>query len=257
MRTNVPLRWIAEAEARSVRETARIRQMEQALLYDEPPREPGPVWFRRFVRVVCGAAWRVVNRQARAVPAPASWAGPVDLDRVFVALLVTDIVDSTRRVAEIGDWRWREILDRHDNATRCQIRRFGGREVSNRGDGFLATFDSPARAVHCAAAIADRVAALGICVRSGVHVGEVHRKHDEISGIAVHIAARISAAALPGEALVSEAVHGVVAGSGLAFEDRGTRRLPGLPDAVRLYAVCGAGGFPGADPIGLLTSRVA
>jgi class 3 adenylate cyclase len=251
MRRNVPLRWIAEAEARSVREAARVRRVELELLHGEPSREPGSAWLKRFGRLVRGAARRVVKGYSRPGPTQEEIVGPMDADRVVVTLLVTDIVDSTRRVAEIGDWRWREILDRHNKATRCEIRRFGGREVSNRGDGFLATFDSPARAVRCAAAIGDGIAALGLRVRSGIHLGEIHRKRDEISGIAVHIAARIAAAALPGEALVSKAVHDFVAGSGLVFEDRGTRRLQGLPEEVRLYAIRDAGGLNYPGLIGL------
>jgi class 3 adenylate cyclase len=112
-----------------------------------------------------------------------------------VTVLITDIVDSTRLVAEIGDRQWRVLLDRHDDAVRSQVRRYGGREIGNRGDGFLATFDTPARAVRCAAAIAAAIAALGLSVRCGVHIGEIHQKRKEISGIAVHIAARIAAIA--------------------------------------------------------------
>lgn len=257
MRRNVPLRWIAEAEARRVREIARGRQAERELLHGEPSREADSVWLKRFGRAVRGAARRVVNGRSGPDCAPEKFTDSVDADRVLVALLVTDIVDSTRRVAEIGDWRWRAVLDRHDDATRRQIRRFGGREVANRGDGFLATFDSPARAVRCAAAIAETIAALGLSVRSGVHVGEIHRKRDEISGIAVHVAARIAAVAPPGKALVSKAVHDFVAGSGLVFEDRGSHRLRGLPDAVRLYAIGGADGCRDANVIDLTTRQVA
>jgi class 3 adenylate cyclase len=158
-------------------------------------------------------------------------------DRVLVAVLITDIVESTRHVAELGDRDWRILLDRHAAATRSQIQRFGGREVGNRGDGFVGIFASPTRAVRCAAAIGDAIAQLGLTVRSGVHVGEVELKGDEISGIAVHIAARIAAIARPGEPVVSKTVRDLVAGSGLAFEDRGVHRLRGLPEEIRLYAM--------------------
>jgi class 3 adenylate cyclase len=161
-----------------------------------------------------------------------------DYDRVLVAVLITDIVDSTKRVAEMGDRDWQVLLDRHDDATRCQIKRFGGREIGNHGDGFVGIFDSPARAVRCAAAIGDTIAPLGILVRSGIHAGEVHLKKEVISGIAVHIAARIPATARPGEALVSKTVCDVVAGSGLVFEDRGMHQLRGLPEEIHLYAMC-------------------
>ncbi len=137
----------------------------------------------------------------------------VDYDRVLVAVLITDIVDSTKWAAEMGDRDWRVLLDRHDDATRCQIKRFGGREVGNRGDGFVGIFDSPSRAVRCASAIADTIAPLGISLRSGIHAGEVHLKGGEISGIAVHIAARIAATAHPGEACVSKTVRDLVVGS--------------------------------------------
>jgi class 3 adenylate cyclase len=161
----------------------------------------------------------------------------VDYDRILAAVLITDIVDSTKRVAEMGDRDWRVLLERHDNATRYQIKRFGGREVGNRGDGFVGIFDSPARAVSCAAAIADTIAPFGITLRSGIHVGEVHLKSEEISGIAVHIAARIAATARPGEAFVSKTVRDLVAGSGLVFEDRGLHQLRGLPEQIHLYAM--------------------
>jgi class 3 adenylate cyclase len=161
----------------------------------------------------------------------------IDDDRVLVAVLITDIVESTRRLAELGDRDWRILLDRHDDATRYQIKRFGGREVGNRGDGFVGIFDSPTRAVRCAAANGDTIAPLGLMVRSGVHVGEVDLKSEEISGIAVHIAARIAATARPGEPVVSKTVRDLVAGSGLVFEDRGVHQLRGLPEEIHLYAM--------------------
>jgi class 3 adenylate cyclase len=160
----------------------------------------------------------------------------VNYDRVLLAILITDIVDSTKWAAEVGDHDWRALLDRHHDATQYQIKRFGGREVGNRGDGFVGIFNSPSRAVRCASAIADTIAPLGLSLRSGIHAGEVHLTGGEISGIAVHIAARIAAAAHPGEACVSRTVRDLVVGSGLVFEDRGTHRLRGLPEEIHLYA---------------------
>ena len=227
MRDSVPLRWIAEAEARSVREIARLQAHESQLLDRSAPSE----------RACPGWRWRLSRLVPRLV-----WDSSTELDRnrVLVTVLITDIVGSTRLVAEIGDRHWRALLDRHDDATRRQVKRFGGREINNRGDGFLVMFDSPARAVRCAAAIAKAIASLGISVRSGVHVGEIHLKCAEISGIAVHVAARIAAIAHPGEAFVSKTVRDLVAGSGLGFEDRGVHQLRGLPEEIHLYALTDA-----------------
>jgi pimeloyl-ACP methyl ester carboxylesterase len=160
-----------------------------------------------------------------------------DVDRVLATVMFTDIVDSTRRAAELGDRQWRALLDRHDETVRQQLKRFRGSEVKNLGDGFMATFDGPARAVRCAAAISEAVRALGITVRSGLHTGEIELKRDAISGIAVHIAARVAAEAEAGETIVSSMVRDLVAGSGLRFEDRGARSLRGVPEEVRLYRV--------------------
>jgi class 3 adenylate cyclase len=166
------------------------------------------------------------------------------VDRVLVAVLITDIVDSTKWAAEVGDRDWRVLLDRHHDATRHQIKRFGGREVGDRGDGFVGVFDSPSRAIRCASAIADDIAPLGLSLRIGIHAGEVHLKGGEISSIIVHIAARIAASAHPGEACVSRTVRDLVAGSGLVFEDRGTHRLRGLPEEMHLYAMRDLGMAP-------------
>lgn len=163
-----------------------------------------------------------------------------DIDRVLATVMFTDIVDSTRRAAELGDRRWRALLDRHDDAVRQQLLRFRGQEVKNLGDGFMATFDGPARAVRCAAAIAESVRPLGIAVRSGLHTGEIELKRDDVAGIAVHIAARVAAEAKAGETIVSSTVRDLVAGSGLRFEDRGIRALKGLPEQVHLYSVLDA-----------------
>jgi class 3 adenylate cyclase len=158
-------------------------------------------------------------------------------DRILATVLFTDIVDSTRTAAELGDRRWRELLDRHDRAVRDALERAGGREVKSTGDGFLATFDGPARAIRCARAIQEACDALGIRVRAGIHTGECEVMGDDIGGIAVHIAARVSSLAGPGEVLVSRTVRDLVAGSGIEFDDRGTHTLKGVPDEWQLLAV--------------------
>ncbi len=163
----------------------------------------------------------------------------VEADRVLATAMFTDIVDSTKRAAELGDRQWRALLGRHDEAVRTQIGRFRGHEIKSLGDGFLATFDGPARAVRCAAAIADAAQPLGLTVRSGLHTGEIELTRDDIGGIAVHTAARVVAMAGPGEILVSNTVRDLVAGSGLRFEDRGRHSLRGLPEEVHLYTVLG------------------
>jgi class 3 adenylate cyclase len=157
-------------------------------------------------------------------------------DRVLATVLFTDIVDSTKRAAELGDRDWRLLRDRHDDAVREELARYRGREVKTLGDGFLATFDGPARAVRCAAAIIDKVRPLGIEVRSGLHTGEIEVKRDDVAGIAVHIAARVVGFAGTGEVLVSSTVRDLVAGSGLRFHDRGSHALKGLPEPLHLFA---------------------
>jgi pimeloyl-ACP methyl ester carboxylesterase len=163
-----------------------------------------------------------------------------EVDRVLATVLFTDIVDSTKRAAALGDRQWRALLNRHDEAVRTQLQRFRGQEVKNLGDGFMATFDGPARGVRCAAAIAESVRPLGIAVRSGLHTGEIELQPGDIAGIAVHIAARVAAEADAGETVVSSTVKDLVAGSGLRFADRGIRELKGLPEAVHLYSVLAA-----------------
>ncbi|HYV58600.1 MAG TPA: adenylate/guanylate cyclase domain-containing protein [Acidimicrobiia bacterium] len=161
------------------------------------------------------------------------------IERVLATVMFTDIVDSTRHAAESGDERWKELLGRHDAQVRRQLERFQGREVNTTGDGFVATFDGPARAIRCAAAIRDAVRSLGLEVRAGVHTGEVEMRDEDISGIAVHLAARVAATADAGEVLVSRTVVDLVAGSGLTFEDRGDHALKGVPGEWRLFAVEG------------------
>ncbi|BBZ37110.1 adenylate/guanylate cyclase domain-containing protein [Mycobacterium conspicuum] len=158
-------------------------------------------------------------------------------DRVLATVLFTDIVDSTRRAAEIGDRDWRALLDAHDAVVRSQLARFRGREVNTSGDSFLAMFDGPQRAIRCAIAIRDAVLALGIQVRAGLHTGECEVRGDDIGGIGVHIGARVSALAGPNDVLVSSTLRDLVIGSGLAFEDRGAHELRGVPGEWRLFAV--------------------
>jgi class 3 adenylate cyclase len=158
-------------------------------------------------------------------------------DRVLATVLFTDIVDSTRRAAEIGDRDWRALLDAHDAVVRAQLARFRGREVNTSGDGFLAMFDGPQRAIRCAIAIRDAVRALGIEVRAGLHTGECEVRGEDIGGIAVHIGARVSALAGPNDVLVSRTLKDLVIGSGLEFEERGAYELKGVPGEWRLSVV--------------------
>ena len=158
-------------------------------------------------------------------------------DRLLATVLFTDIVDSTRRAAEMGDRDWHALLDAHDAIVRAQLTRFRGREVSTSGDSFLATFDGPQRAIRCAMAIRDAVQALGIEVRAGLHTGECEVRGDDIGGIAVHIGARVSALAGPNDVLVSSTLRDLVIGSGLEFEERGSYELKGVPGEWRLFAV--------------------
>jgi pimeloyl-ACP methyl ester carboxylesterase len=158
-------------------------------------------------------------------------------DRVLTTVLVTDIVGSTKRATELGDRAWSALVDSHHALVRAELVRFRGLEIDTAGDGFLATFDGPARAVRCACAIADAVRALGIEVRAGVHTGECEFVGDRVRGVAVHTGARVAALAGPGEVLVSSTITGLVAGSGLEFEDRGEHALKGLDGLWRIHAV--------------------
>jgi pimeloyl-ACP methyl ester carboxylesterase/DNA-binding winged helix-turn-helix (wHTH) protein len=162
-----------------------------------------------------------------------------DVDRVLTTILFTDIVGSTARAAEMGDQRWRDLLTGHNAVTRRELGRFRGREVKAVGDGFLATFDGPARAIRCAAAIRDAVRTLGLEIRAGLHTGECETVGNDLGGIAVHIGARVAASAQAGEVLVSGTVKDLVAGSGLRFADRGAHQLRGIPGEWRLFAVEG------------------
>ena len=160
--------------------------------------------------------------------------------RALATILFTDIVGSTVRAAELGDRRWRELLGRHDAAIRRELRRFGGREVKSTGDGFLALFDAPARAIRCAVSIRDALAAEGVQVRIGLHAGEVELRGDDVGGIAVHIGSRVLGTAEPGDVIASSTVRDLVAGSGIRFDDRGEHSLRGVPEPWRLFAVTDA-----------------
>jgi class 3 adenylate cyclase len=160
-------------------------------------------------------------------------------DRVLATVLFTDIVGSTERASELGDRRWRELLEQHQAVVRRELERFRGREIDTAGDGFLATFDGPARAIRCARAIGNGVRGLGIEVRAGLHTGECEVLGDKVAGVAVHTGARVAGAAGPGEVLVSNTVRDLVAGSGIQFEDRGEHELKGV-GSWRLYSVVDA-----------------
>ena len=165
--------------------------------------------------------------------------GDAPSDRVLATVLFTDIVDSTRRASELGDRAWRELLDRHDTTVRRQLDRYRGNEVKTVGDGFLATFDGPARAIQCALAVRDNLQPLGLDTRAGLHTGEVERRGEDVGGIAVHIGARVVALAHPGEVLASSTVKDLVVGSGIEFEARGSHLLKGVPDEWRVFSVSG------------------
>ncbi len=165
---------------------------------------------------------------------------PADTDRVLATILFTDIVGSTERAMALGDRRWRELLEQYYGVARRELSRFRGREIDTAGDGLFAAFDGPARAIRCACRIRDEVRSLGLEVRSGLHAGECEVVGDKITGIAVHIGARVAAAAAAGDVCVSSTVKDLVAGSGIGFKDRGTHALKGLPGDWPLYVVAGA-----------------
>jgi len=157
--------------------------------------------------------------------------------RVLSTVLFTDIVSSTEQAAALGDRRWREVLNVHDELAHRLVEEFGGRLVKTTGDGILATFDGPGRAIKCAAALRDELAGIGVRIRAGLHTGEVELRDSDVGGLAVHIAARVMAAAAPGEPLTSRTVQDLVVGSDIVLEDRGTHRLKGVADPWQLYTV--------------------
>jgi class 3 adenylate cyclase len=159
----------------------------------------------------------------------------LEIDRVLATVLFTDIVGSTERAAELGDRRWRDLLERHHAVVRRELQHFRGVEVDTAGDGFLATFDGPARGIRCAKAVTDSVRDLGLEVRAGLHTGECERMGDRVGGIAVHIGSRVASSAKPGEVLVSSTVKDLVAGSGIRFEPRGSHVLKGVPGEWQLF----------------------
>jgi class 3 adenylate cyclase len=160
-------------------------------------------------------------------------------DRVLATVMFTDLVGSTERASELGDARWRELLAAHQEVVKRELKSFRGREVMTMGDGYLATFDGPARAIQCGSAIAEAVRPLGLEVRIGLHSGEVEMIGEDVGGIAVHIGARIGDLASGGEVLVSRTVRDLVAGSGIEFEERGTHELKGVPGEWQLFGVAG------------------
>jgi class 3 adenylate cyclase len=160
-----------------------------------------------------------------------------EIDRVLATVLFTDIVGSTEHASRLGDGRWRALLSEHNEVVRTLLARWRGNEIRTIGDGFLATFDGPARAVKCAAEIADAVQSLGLKIRAGLHTGECELLDNDVAGIAVHIGARVMDRAQPGEVMASSTVKDLVAGSGLRFRERGTAELKGVPEEWRLYTV--------------------
>jgi class 3 adenylate cyclase len=156
---------------------------------------------------------------------------------VLATVLFTDIVGSTERAAALGDRSWRELLQQHHALVRSELERFRGVEIDTAGDGFMASFDGPARAIRCACAIQDAVSQLRLEIRAGIHTGECERIGDKLSGIAVHIAARVAGTAGPGQVLVSQTVRDLVAGSGIDFESRGEHELKGVSETWQLFAV--------------------
>ena len=163
--------------------------------------------------------------------------GPVDVDRALATVLFTDIVDSTGHAARLGDRPWRDRLDAHNDIVRRELARFDGREIDTAGDGFLATFEGPARAVRSACAIRDSVSEAGVEIRAGLHTGEIAQRDGEVTGLGVHVGARVVGLANPNEVLVTQTVKDLVLGSGIVFTERGTHTLKGVPGEWRLYAV--------------------
>lgn len=203
-------RWLAE-------------NIEGAKLVELPGQDHTP-WFEEPERLLGEVEEFLTGQRTASEP-----------DRALLTVLFTDIVDSTQRAAQLGDAAWRELLEDHHAAIRAELDRTGGREVKTTGDGFLATFDGPAKGVRCAQAMVERCAALDAPIRAGLHTGECELMGSDVGGIAVHIAARVSGRAGEGEVLVSRTVTDLVAGSGLEFEDRGEHELKGVPGEWQLF----------------------
>jgi DNA-binding NarL/FixJ family response regulator len=182
----------------------------------------------RVTRRLIGA---FAGGQARGFPTGSS------AERILATVMFSDIVSSTERAAEIGDRRWRDVLDRHDELVRAELGAHGGREIKTTGDGFLALFDAPVRAIRCAVAIRDRLRAVGLDVRIGLHTGEVELRGSDVGGMAVNIGSRVAEQGSSGDVVVSSTVRDLVAGSGIGFIDRGEQTLKGVPDRWRLFVV--------------------
>jgi len=194
-----------------------------------------PAWVMLLLAVPLGlhATVVVATRPSRGPAAQQ----PARAGRALATVLFTDIVASTERARQVGDRRWGELLDAHDRLARELVARFGGRLVKSTGDGLLATFDRPGQGIRCATALRDQLRRLGVEIRGGLHTGEVQLRGADVGGIAVHLAARVMAAAGPGEVLVSRTVHDLVAGSDLVLEDRGAQVLRGMAGQWQLFAV--------------------
>lgn len=186
-----------------------------------------------------GVTRRLIGAFAR--DTRASFPAGSDGDRILATVMFSDIVSSTERAAEVGDRRWRGELDRHDELVRAQLADHGGREIKTTGDGFLALFDAPTRAIRCAVSMREALRAEGVDLRIGLHSGEVELRGDDVGGIAVSIGSRVADLGSAGDVMVSSTVKDLVAGSGIGFADRGEHALKGVPDAWRLFAVTDAG----------------
>jgi class 3 adenylate cyclase len=217
----------AEMDPRSGRLAAELIPAARLLELSGGPMLPRRHWYARGPAIVEEIGRFVVQlRQEEA-----------SFDRALATVLFTDIVESTAKATELGDRGWRELVDRHDATVRAMLARYRGVEIDTAGDGFFATFDGPARAVHCAVSIVQALRPLGIEIRAGLHTGEVETTGDKVGGLAVNIGARVAALAKPSEVLASSTVKDLVAGSGLTFEDAGEHELKGIPDPWRVYRV--------------------
>jgi len=245
------IRWVRELDVRPVAQTLRVRTLVALRIGDVTVPPSATRWFARHIPGAQlieyagddhlpwnGDAARLADdvqefiTGSRRMPA-------AEPDRVLATVLFTDIVGSTARAVALGDRAWTALLARHHDVVRAALRRFRGREENTSGDGFLASFDGPARAVRCALEIRDALAGLAIEIRSGIHTGECERNGDQLAGIAVHTGARVMAAAAAGEVLASRVVRDLVAGSGLSFADHGAHELKGIPGEWQLYRAGG------------------